>query len=286
MITQIRDIMSKDFLCVNVLDSVQKIRNIILETGINYFPVIENNEIKGIVTYKDLLKTHPNRIAADAMTSTFVSVTSDTSLWKAKNTFKKHNCEVLLVIDHGKLLGIVTNTLLDRELGKHKDLLTGLYKSEYIYFNTARLIAEGHSVTALFIDVNRFGFIDKEYGHAVGDIILKEIAMLLQSNIPEDAFLCRFGGDEFVVLMPYDVTKSTALAERLVTTVSNHSFYNNIPVSISAGIAEAKKSSHHLYNTDASVSKLINIASLASTKAKKENCRFYIANDDCIDESA
>lgn len=287
MLKLVSDIMLKEFVTVNALDGVQKVQKLVLENGVEYFPVFENNELLGVLTYKDLLRTHPNRIVADAMSTNFVSTSSNTSLWEVKEIFEKYNIDVLLVIDKEILTGLVTKTLLYMELGKHIDLLTGLYRSDYIYYNAIKLIEKGNEISVIFLDVNNFGHIDKEYGHTQGDAILKEIAMLLKNYMPSDTFLCRFGGDEFVVLTPYRNDGCVALAKHLLNIISCHKFCNDISVSIAAGIAGGKRNNKRPQNALSAIINLINLASLASTKAKTEgNGQLYVADSFEISEIA
>jgi diguanylate cyclase (GGDEF)-like protein len=54
-------------------------------------------------------------------------------------------------------------------------------------------------------DVDRFKGINDTYGHHVGDVVLREISQLLRATVPEPGVCLRYGGDEFVVLLPgYD----------------------------------------------------------------------------------
>lgn len=168
------------------------------------------------------------------------------------------------------VVGVITRQVLNYELGKHVDLLTGLNKSDYIYYKAAELLEQGSEIFIIFFDVNKFGYINKEFGHAIGDKILKEIASLLKINTPDGAYLCRYGGDEFALLTTYRAEDCKNFAEKLIRTIRDHEFPQNITVNVSAGIAGGRRHSSRRTDISKAVSNLINIASLASTRAKKE----------------
>ena len=86
------------------------------------------------------------------------------------------------------------------------DLLTGLGNRRLMEDLWPRLAAQAERdrsplAVALF-DVDRFKGINDTYGHHVGDVVLREIAQLLRSAIPSPCICLRYGGDEFIVLMP------------------------------------------------------------------------------------
>lgn len=286
MIRKVSDIMNKDFIIMNSLDGVRRINNISLEKGIGYFPIVEDEQIIGVITNKELMQAHPNRIAADAITKKFSIIDIDTSIWEAKELCKGKNMESLLVENENEIVGLVKESDLNIELGKHIDLLTGLYKSDYIYYNTAKLIENRSEISVIFMDVNNFGAIDKEYGHICGDKVLKDIAILLNNHIDTDTYLCRFGGDEYIVVTPYYMEKAKSMAKKLIDIVAEHKFHDEFNVSISAGIAEGRIYNKKMTNIYTVVSNLINAASLASSRAKKNKCEFITVCEIDIDEIA
>ncbi|HVJ50060.1 GGDEF domain-containing protein [Desulfitobacterium sp.] len=270
-IKRVANIYSKKFPTVDVLDGVSKIRSFLLETGNCCCPVMDGGNLVGVITYKDLLRAHPNRIIADAMCREPVTVSAEMPLWQAKEIFEDTGLDVLLVQEEGRLSGILSRNLLDIQLGPHTDLLTGLYKSDYIYYHGARLLENKQEISIVFFDINNFGLIDKTYGHTVGDNILMEVSKLLTENISPEAFLCRFGGDEFAVLLPAHLDEGAALAYRLADIIGRHSFSHGIEISISAGVIGGRRHEERTDDPWNAMEKLINIASIKSTEAKKSN---------------
>ncbi len=104
--------MIKDFMFINIIDSVKIIKNVALEKGITHFLVTENSSIVGVITNKELVKAHRAEAIADVMIGRFLFVNSETSVMNIKEIFEKENVEVILVEDNYKIEGIVTKDIL------------------------------------------------------------------------------------------------------------------------------------------------------------------------------
>lgn len=271
MIRCVSDIMDRNFLTVKALDGVSYIKDLALEKKISHFPVVEEGKIIGVITYKELMVAHPNRIAADAMTANFLTINFDMPIWEAKYLFEEQNPNLFLVRENNIVAGIITNYILDIEFGKQIDLLTGLYKTDYIYFKALELMEKEIEISLIFIDINNFGTIDKKYGHIYGDKILKEIGLLLDRVKPKGTYLCRFGGDEFVLLTPFSAESAKKAAEDLLNAISARTYQNEIKVSVSAGISGGRRYNKRTTEVYTTIANLINIASLACTEAKKSD---------------
>jgi diguanylate cyclase (GGDEF)-like protein len=82
------------------------------------------------------------------------------------------------------------------------DILTGLHNRLSYTLELERIAQEKQSVTVLLSDINGLKLFNEIYGSATGDKLLVHYASILQDVMPEDAFLARIGGDEFVALIP------------------------------------------------------------------------------------
>ncbi len=126
-----------------------------------------------------------------------------------------------------------------RHLAEH-DELTGMQNRRPF---ERRLSAVCHSQQAslLFMELDNFGLINKQYGHLVGDQALLSICRILEQSTRQSDLLARWGGDEFVLLLPG--TRADAalrLAERIRKLVEESPYRHGsmeIPLSISTGVA-------------------------------------------------
>lgn len=99
----------------------------------------------------------------------------------------------------------------------------------------------GNPVTFLIWDIDHFKKINDQYGHAMGDIVLRGVARQLASRIRGTDFVARFGGEEFVMLLPgADIEAASQLANQIRISIAECEFANaeiRIPVTISCGLA-------------------------------------------------
>jgi diguanylate cyclase (GGDEF)-like protein len=284
MINKCSTIADKNFVKVDILNGVRRLQQISCEKNIECFAVYENKELVGIVTPRELLLAHPNRIVADVMSSKYLCVDCNLHIWKLEETFALNKeIEIILLESENDIIGYITRNILNVELGKHIDLLTGLYKRDFMFYNAHKLIRSEQNTTIIFIDLNNFGLIDKKYGHINGDIILEEVAKILSENTPLDCYLCRYAGDEFAVLTPYCIEESKALSEKIISEIDSHEFPNKIAVSASIGICSCKVHNKKVNNIYDLINRLVNVASLSSTKAKQQKNNSIFIGDFDID---
>ncbi|ARO29708.1 response regulator PleD [Rhizobium sp. NXC14] len=109
------------------------------------------------------------------------------------------------------------------------DPLTGLYNRRYldnhlnVLFN--RSMARGRPLSVLITDIDRFKQVNDTYGHDGGDEVLREFANRVRSTIRGADLACRYGGEEFVVVMPDTSPEvAAAVAERLRAAVESAPF--------------------------------------------------------------
>jgi len=127
------------------------------------------------------------------------------------------------------------------ELASANDMLTGLLNRRGFYQQAEALIARAakdkRNVAILFTDLDGFKGINDKHGHHVGDRVLQQIASCINACIRTTDVAARFGGDEFVIVLPDAGTEEAAqVAQRLQGSVATLSAEGEVPLSISIGM--------------------------------------------------
>lgn len=125
------------------------------------------------------------------------------------------------------------------------DALTGTFNRRSIDRWLARAFTDAHrrqaALSLLFIDIDRFKSVNDRLGHAGGDACLREVAIALRGALDGEDFLGRYGGEEFVVLLPArGGAEARAMAERLRAAVERSELAyegHNVRITVSIGVA-------------------------------------------------
>jgi two-component system cell cycle response regulator len=127
------------------------------------------------------------------------------------------------------------------------DSLTGLYNRRYMETHLATLAQEALShhkpLALLILDIDFFKSINDRFGHDAGDDVLREFATRVRKSIRGIDLACRYGGEEFVVVMPEtDLAVAAVVAERIRRGVAGDPFpiqkgAGAVDITISVGIA-------------------------------------------------
>jgi len=110
---------------------------------------------------------------------------------------------------------------LEEELKEQaiRDHLTGLYNRRYLRETLEREVEKckrgGGSLAILMVDIDRFKEVNDKFSHQTGDRVLKEVAALLKENVRAADIVARYGGDEFIVVMPETDGDSLHIVDRL-----------------------------------------------------------------------
>lgn len=125
-----------------------------------------------------------------------------------------------------------------------RDQLTGLYNrrrmDDLLRYELSKYRIE-NDLSLLVLDIDHFKKINDTYGHDVGDSVLRELSSCVQTMTQAGDTLARWGGEEFVCLLPdTDAKEAAAVAERMRARVANVSFAYAGHVTISVGVAAAR----------------------------------------------
>lgn len=131
-----------------------------------------------------------------------------------------------------------------------RDPMTGLYNRRYLDETLEREVArarrEGHPLSIVMLDVDHFKKLNDTYGHQAGDEVLKALAGLLRDNTRTEDVACRYGGEEFLVLLPsMPLDKACERAERWRNQLEQKTFYfGNFSLSVTASFGVSSYPHH------------------------------------------
>ncbi|MCK4743470.1 MAG: diguanylate cyclase [Sulfuriflexus sp.] len=153
------------------------------------------------------------------------------------------------------------------------DSLTGLFTRDYGLAILKKLLIRGeveNDICLILLDIDFFKLVNDTYGHLAGDEVLRQIGKLLNSAVRDFDTVCRFGGEEFMIVLRH-TTKNVAMkvAERIRQSISENIVQfdgKDIQVTISQGVAVAQSESDSMV--------LLNKADAAlyEAKAQGRNC--------------
>ena len=158
---------------------------------------------------------------------------------------------------------------LENELKKlaTTDTLTGIYNRYKINLKIEEEIKRanryGESFGLIMFDIDHFKKVNDTYGHDVGDYVLQELSRIVLNTIRETDSLGRWGGEEFMLLLPYiSQDMIVEIAEKIRTTVAQYTFDYLEHITISSGVT--------LYKDKEDISELLKRADIALYKAKSQ----------------
>ncbi|MEA2100354.1 MAG: diguanylate cyclase, partial [Campylobacterota bacterium] len=216
---------------------------------------------------------------SEYMSSPLETVRYDTSIKDALNFIQKKHFKRLIVTNFdGDIIGQITqeeivakvysrwaetmrdndvqlrevNKLLEARATKYEalssiDSLTGIFNRSKFELELRIEIDRVHrydsgTFSLIFFDIDHFKSINDNFGHLEGDNALKEIAKLIKSHIRSTDTLARWGGEEFVVIMPQTSLKQIQTVAEIFRKVISETTFNLIgKITCSFGVSEFKK---------------------------------------------
>ena len=158
-----------------------------------------------------------------------------------------------------------------------RDGLTGLYNHATFQEKLHQMIEQANSqstsLSIVMSDIDHFKSFNDSYGHQAGDFVLKEVARIWDTVMPENAILARYGGEEFIgVLVDHEYSQALQIAEDLRETLENCPILfegQQLQVTASFGVSE-------LNQPASTTNELVKVADEYLYKAK-ENGRNQVA---------
>ncbi len=152
-------------------------------------------------------------------------------------------------IEEKLILSEIKYRLLAKEMKalSETDKLTQIYNrvklDEVLYNELERIGRSTNPIALMIIDIDDFKKVNDQFGHQVGDSVLIEFANILSQNIRELDILGRWGGEEFMIILPFtDLDGSYIIAEKLRKSIANNDFVGVGHLTASFGIAATKES--------------------------------------------
>jgi diguanylate cyclase (GGDEF)-like protein len=127
-----------------------------------------------------------------------------------------------------------------------RDPLTGVFNRRFMEASLERELARarraGHSLGVLMIDIDHFKLFNDTHGHEAGDVLLAGFAELLRRSFREEDIVCRYGGEEFLVLLPgsssdQTVARALSVCEAVRSFEPYHQRRPLGRISVSVGVA-------------------------------------------------
>lgn len=125
----------------------------------------------------------------------------------------------------------------------HRDALTGAMNRHAVQTwleQKAREVRWGNDdFSMLYLDLDKFKSVNDQFGHQMGDDVLREFVMVIASSIEAEDRLVRWGGEEFVVFCPNtNIERAVKRAERIRENVERHLWVHGEPLTCSIGVAQ------------------------------------------------
>ena len=126
-----------------------------------------------------------------------------------------------------------------------QDPLTGLNNRRFLDQTLPRELArakrECYAVSFILLDLDHFKVVNDTFGHAFGDVVLMKVSEILKKNSRESDIVCRFGGEEFLMVMPHMTPpqadcRANAIRQLIEDTAIEHEGAT-LKITISAGVA-------------------------------------------------
>ncbi len=162
-----------------------------------------------------------------------------------------------------------------------RDGLTGLWNRKGMFHILAKEINRSQRdnlpLAVIMIDIDKFKAINDTHGHPIGDLVLQKVAKILKRNVRNYDEICRYGGDEFLLILPNcNMVKTKKIAERLRKSVTEHKITDEaISLHITVSLGGASTENH---SEDVAAEALTMTADKALLEAKNNGRNCVIIN--------
>jgi diguanylate cyclase (GGDEF)-like protein len=173
---------------------------------------------------------------------------------------------------HDKLTGLKTRAFFEEEVGVYLDVIEKQAELQKSGASERKERFGFRNLSVIFFDIDHFKSVNDNHGHDAGDVVLREVAQVIEKSLRAGDTVARWGGEEIVVsLLGADEQDASAKAEEIRDLVSKHKFSEvpSLKITVSAGVCAAERG--------LSVHKLVKRADLALYEAKESGRNKVIA---------
>lgn len=131
-----------------------------------------------------------------------------------------------------------------------RDGLTKLYNHKYSMeiiekeINKLNSEVDKRELSLMMIDIDYFKNVNDTQGHLFGDYVLETLAQILEKNINDNGYVGRFGGEEFIVILPeMGINKALEIGEKIRSSIEKYKFNNDLKLTVSIGIKQCRNES-------------------------------------------
>jgi len=165
-----------------------------------------------------------------------------------KKTISEEEIKFFTMLANQAGLAIENSQLYEMMVHKsHTDPVTGLWNHGLFQEKLTEIMQEAETqefaVSLAIVDIDDFKKLNDVYGHQHGDVILREVARLFKESSRDIDYVCRYGGEEFTIILPYtSKQQSYEIAERLRSKIEQHRFPgtgadSTMNITVSIGLA-------------------------------------------------
>ncbi len=256
--------MSRCPIAVNLEDSLIESCRIMTKNRISCVVVRKSNKPVGVLSERSVVRwladtKKVNSPVKEVMRNPAVCIEPRKTVMEALSLMRENHIRRLVITQKGEIVGLVTQSdlleatvrLLSQTESKkeeyktiaQKDLLTGLFSRNY--FETVfkreaeRIKRYGGLLSVVIFDLDNFKEINDTFGHSAGDKTLKEAGKIIESFSRGADIVARYGGDEFIVLLPGVGTRGPKVyAERVRKNVEEYFQAKPVKLTVSAGLCK------------------------------------------------
>jgi len=208
----------------NVLNLIQGLKNkSMAESGNITFRMIVNSDLKWL---KIEYRVFYNNDDINSIQEVFIVAQDITSYKSLEISLKENNAEFkkIAITDH--LTNIYNRAYFDKEV---QNALNKFNRYHHIF-------------SILLIDIDHFKNINDTFGHIEGDNVLIKFAEIINLNLRQTDIFARWGGEEFVILIPYTNKENAIIvADKIRIEIQNYRFSNKYNITCSIGVTQIKK---------------------------------------------